>query len=170
MDPIATRSDAGAAQYLSFALGDAQYCIHLLKVQEIRTYERPTRIASAPAFMKGVVNLRGTIVPIIDLRMKLDLEEQRYDAQTVVIILSLERRTVGVVVDAVSDVIGLSAAEIKPAPELVSSAVDARYLEGLASSGGKMIVVMDIERLLAGDDVPNRDEADAQYREGERED
>src|SRR5262252_7643365 len=101
----------GRREFLSFVLGDAHYCIDILKVQEIRTYEAPTRIASTPAFIKGVINLRGNIVPIIDLRVKFGLPEQRVDTQTVVIVLNILKRTVGVVVDGVSDVIGLSAAE-----------------------------------------------------------
>src|SRR5690606_21262843 len=98
-------------EYLSFVLGDAQYCIDILKVQEIRRYEAPTRIANTPPFIKGVINLRGNIVPIVDLRVKLGLPEQGHDAQTVVIVLNVAKRTVGVVVDGVSDVITLKASE-----------------------------------------------------------
>src|SRR5207237_2687750 len=125
--------------------GDAQYCFDILKVQEIRTYEQPTRIANTPAFIKGVMNLRGNIVPIIDLRIKFGLPEPRYDTQTVVIVLNVAKRTVGVVVDGVSDVLAVPASEIKPPPEL-SGALDMRYLQGLATIGGQMLILIDIER------------------------
>jgi purine-binding chemotaxis protein CheW len=148
-------------EYLSFALGDAQYCIDILKVQEIRTYETPTRIANTPEFIKGVMNLRGNIVPIIDLRIKFGLAERRYDAQTVVIVLNVAKRTVGVVVDGVSDVIVLPASEIKPPPEF-SGALDTRYLQGLATVGGQMLILIDIERLMSSRDMAIVDEAAAQ--------
>ena len=142
----------GRREFLSFVLGDAQYCIDILKVQEIRTYEAPTRIANTPAFIKGVMNLRGNIVPIIDLRVKFGLPEQRLDTQTVVIVLNVAKRTVGVVVDGVSDVIAVAAAEIKPAPEL-AAALDTRYIQGLATVGGQMMILVDIERLMTSRDM-----------------
>jgi purine-binding chemotaxis protein CheW len=159
------QSGGAAAQagreYLSFVLGEAHYCIDILKVQEIRTYEAPTRIANTPDFIKGVMNLRGNIVPIIDLRVKFGLPEQRYDTQTVVIVLNIAKRTVGVVVDGVSDVIQVAAADIKPAPEL-GSAVDTRYLQGLATVGGQMMILIDIERLMTSRDMALVDETAAQ--------
>ena len=163
MQTIATRQDANQAgqEFLSFVLGDAQYCIDILKVQEIRTYEAPTRIANTPAFIKGVMNLRGNIVPIIDLRVKFGLPEQRYDTQTVVIVLNIAKRTVGVVVDGVSDVINVPAAEIKPPPEL-GGALDTQYLQGLATVNGQMMIIIDIERLMTSRDMSIMDEAAAQ--------
>jgi len=151
----------GRREFLSFVLGDAQYCIDILKVQEIRTYEAPTRIANTPAFIKGVMNLRGNIVPIIDLRVKFGLPAQRLDTQTVVIVLNIAKRTVGVVVDGVSDVIGVGAADIKPAPEL-SGALDTRYIQGLATVGGQMMILVDIERLMSSRDMAIVDEAATQ--------
>ncbi|HXI37075.1 MAG TPA: chemotaxis protein CheW [Burkholderiales bacterium] len=151
----------GRREFLSFVLGDAQYCIDILKVQEIRTYEAPTRIANTPAFIKGVMNLRGNIVPIIDLRVKFGLPEQRLDTQTVVIVLNVAKRTVGVVVDGVSDVIAVAAAEIKPAPEL-AAALDTRYIQGLATVGGQMMILVDIERLMTSRDMAIVDEAATQ--------
>ena len=148
-------------EFLSFVLGDAQYCIDILKVQEIRTYEAPTRIANTPAFIKGVMNLRGNIVPIIDLRMKFGLPDQRYDTQTVVIVLNVAKRTIGVVVDGVSDVIAVAASDIKPAPEL-GGAVDTRYLQGLATINGQMLILIDIERLISSRDMAIMAEAAAQ--------
>ena len=134
-------------EMLSFRTGAEEYAIDILKVQEIRGYETPTRIAGAPEALRGVVNLRGTIVPIVDLRLMLGCRAVSYDASTVVIILSLTDRTVGVVVDSVSDVIELSAEQIRPAPAL-DSAVDARFVRGIASVGERMLIVMDIEHMV----------------------
>ena len=163
MQTIQSGSDAAQAgrEYLSFALGDSQYCIDILKVQEIRTYEAPTRIANTPAFIKGVMNLRGNIVPIIDLRMKFGLPEPRYDTQTVVIVLNVAKRTVGVVVDGVSDVVAVPAADIKPPPEF-GGTLDTRYLQGLATVGDQMLILIDIERLISSRDMAIVDEASAQ--------
>ena len=151
----------GRREFLSFVLGDAQYCIDILKVQEIRTYEAPTRIASTPAFIKGVINLRGNIVPIIDLRVKFGLAEQGINTQTVVIVLNIAKRTVGVVVDGVSDVIAVSAADIKPAPELAGG-LDTRFIQGLVTIGGQMMILVDIERLMTSRDMAIVDEAATQ--------
>jgi purine-binding chemotaxis protein CheW len=160
MQTIQVNKDAAQSprEFLSFVLGEAHYCIDILKVQEIRTYEAPTRIANTPAFIKGVMNLRGNIVPIIDLRVKFSLPEQRLDEQTVVIVLNIAKRTVGVVVDGVSDVIAVGAADIKPAPEL-SSGLDTRYIQGLATVGGQMMILVDIERLMTSRDMAIVDEA-----------
>ena len=163
MQTFQAGNDAAQAgrEYLSFVLGDAQYCIDILKVQEIRTYEAPTRIANTPAFIKGVINLRGNIVPIIDLRVKFGLPEQRYDTQTVVIVLNIAKRTVGVVVDGVSDVISVAAADIKP-PQELGGALDTQYLQGLATVNGQMMIIIDIERLMTSRDMSIMDEAAAQ--------
>lgn len=163
MQTLHSAADAtqSGGEYLSFVLGDAQYCIDILKVQEIRTYEAPTRIANTPAFIKGVMNLRGNIVPIIDLRVKFGLPEQRYDTQTVVIVLNIGKRTIGVVVDGVSDVISVPASEIKPPPEL-GGALDTQYLQGLATVNGQMMILIDIERLMTSRDMAIMDEASAQ--------
>ena len=120
-------------EYLSFRLGAEEYGIDILKVQEIRSYEPPTRIANAPAFIKGVVNLRGTIVPIVDLRVKLGCERIDYDGFTVVIVLNVRGRVVGIVVDSVSDVLQLCADNVKAAPELGSGHVDTSYITGIGS-------------------------------------
>lgn len=143
---------AGARELLSFTLGAENYAIDILKVQEIRGYEAVTRIANAPAFIKGVVNLRGHIVPIIDLRVKLGLGEAKYDASTVVIILNVLGRVLGIVVDSVSDVIALAPDAVKPAPEF-GSVLDTRYIEGLANLDGQLLIVVDIERLMGSRDM-----------------
>ncbi|MFZ4759196.1 MAG: chemotaxis protein CheW, partial [Burkholderiaceae bacterium] len=111
-------SAARPREYLTFRLGEEEYGIDILKVQEIRGYEQPTRIANAPSFIKGVVNLRGVIVPIVDMRIKFNLGSAEYNDFTVVIILNLGARVVGIVVDSVSDVMELSPEQIRPAPEV----------------------------------------------------
>jgi len=142
---------AAALEVLSFKLGNEEYGIDILKVQEIRGYEQPTRIANSPAFVKGVVNLRGVIVPIVDMRVRFGLDDVQYNSFTVVIILNVANRTVGMVVDSVSDVLELEAGQIKPAPEF-NGAVDASFITGLGTvkSGDaeRMLILMDIERLM----------------------
>jgi len=143
-------------EFLTFRLGAEEYGIDILKVQEIRGYDAVTRIANAPAFIKGVVNLRGVIVPIIDLRVKFDLGEARYDAFTVVIILNVAGRVVGAVVDSVSDVLELDEKQIKPAPEF-NSMLEAGYITGLGTvesgEGQRMLILVDIEKLMSGADM-----------------
>jgi purine-binding chemotaxis protein CheW len=140
------------SEFLTFRLGGEEYGIDILKVQEIRGYEAVTRIANAPAFIKGVVNLRGVIVPIVDLRVKFELGEARYDAFTVVIILNVAGRVVGAVVDSVSDVLELDEKQIKPAPEF-NSLLDAGYITGLGTvesgEGERLLILVDIERLMS---------------------
>lgn len=134
-------------QYLTLRLGDEEYAIDILGVQEIRSYEEPTRMVNAPSFVKGVVNLRGVIVPIVDLRLKLNIDKVDYNEFTVVIILNVRGTVIGAVVDAVSDVVTLSAQSIKPAPQF-ETAIDARFITGLANLGERMLIVMNIEALL----------------------
>lgn len=146
------RSTVRSNEFLVFSLGSEDYAIDILKVQEIRGYENVTRIANAPDFIKGVANLRGVIVPIVDLRIKFRLEDITYDEQTVVIVVGIEERTVGIVVDAVSDVMSLSPDQIKPAPEFgVSMPVD--YLSGLGNLEDRMLVLVDIEKLLTSEEM-----------------
>ena len=134
-------------EYLTFKLGDEEYGIDILKVQEIRGYDHVTRIANTPGWLKGVINLRGTIVPIVDMRIKFNLGRAEYDQFTVVIILNVAKRTVGMVVDSVSDVLTLAGDQIRPAPEL-SGTMDTRYIMGLGTVEGRMIILADIEQLM----------------------
>ena len=148
----ATAAHHGAPrEVLAFKLGAEEYGIDILKVQEIRGYEQPTRIANAPGFMKGVVNLRGVIVPIVDMRVRLGLDDVRYDSFTVVIILNVAGRTVGIVVDSVSDVLELRPEQIKPAPEFNGS-VAATHITGLGTvkSGDaeRMLILLEIEAMM----------------------
>ena len=142
-----TSQAAGSREVLSFQLGDEQYGIDILKVQEIRGCDAVTRIANMPEFIRGVIDLRGLIVPIVDMRIKFNLENADYSEFTVVIILSLEERVVGVVVDSVSDVMTLAQGQIKDVPTM-GSAVDGNYLSGVGTAGDAMILLLDIERLM----------------------
>ena len=142
----------GMRELLTFTLGSEEYGLDILKVQEIRGYDAVTAIANAPEFIKGVINLRGVIVPIVDLRIKFHLGRVVYDQFTVVIILNVASRVVGVVVDGVSDVIALMPEQIKPAPEF-SSAMDTLYINGLGTVDERMIIVVDIEKLLSSRDM-----------------
>ncbi|MEI7447415.1 MAG: chemotaxis protein CheW [Burkholderiales bacterium] len=145
-------STAHPREYLTFRLGEEEYGLDILKVQEIRGYEQPTRIANAPAFIKGVVNLRGVIVPIVDLRLKFNLGSAEYNDFTVVIILNLGARVVGIVVDSVSDVMELAPEQIRPAPE-VGAAVDADFITGLGTLNDRMLILIEIERLMSAADM-----------------
>ena len=141
------------SEYLTFTLGKEEYGIEILKVQEIRSYEAVTHIANAPEFIKGVVNLRGIIVPIVDMRIKFNLGKADYDQFTVVIILNVAGRVVGMVVDGVSDVITLSAEQMKPAPDFASSTFDTQYITGLGTVDDRMLILVDIEKLMTGADM-----------------
>ena len=145
-------SGASAGEYLTFTLGQEEYGIDILKVQEIRGYEKPTRVANAPEFIKGVINLRGTIVPIVDMRLKFNCAKAAYDTFTVVIILNLHSRIVGIVVDSVSDVMELKAEQVRVAPE-IDSTIDSSAVVGLGSIGERMLILLDIEKLMSGVDM-----------------
>ena len=149
----AVGAHASSAEYLTFRLGAEEYGIDILRVQEIRSYEPPTRIANAPSHMLGVVNLRGVIVPVVDLRIKLGCVSVEYNGLTVVIVLNVKGRVVGVVVDSVSDVLELPREQIRPAPEMTSSTVDTAFITGIASVGERMLILMDIEALMGSPDM-----------------
>ncbi len=139
-------------EFLVFTLGDEEYGIDILKVQEIRGYDQVTRIANTPEFIKGVTNLRGVIVPIIDLRVKFAQQDVEYNENTVVIVLNLEHRVVGIVVDGVSDVLSLMQEQIRPAPEFAVT-MSTEYLTGLGALGERMLILVDIEKLLSSDEM-----------------
>jgi purine-binding chemotaxis protein CheW len=151
-------TSAQPSEYLTFRLGEEEYGIDILKVQEIRGYEQPTRIANAPSFVKGVVNLRGVIVPIVDLRLKFGLGAAEYDEFTVVIILNLGTRVVGMVVDSVSDVMALSPDQIREAPQ-INSVVDSGFITGLGTLNDRMLILIAIEKLMIASDMALVDEA-----------
>lgn len=157
----ASHSDAGhprsitdlvTSEFLAFTLGNEEYGINILKVQEIRGYESVTRIANAPGFIKGVINLRGIIVPIVDMRIRFNLGTPTYDQFTVVIILNINHRIMGMVVDSVSDVITLAADQIKPAPEM-GGLPTTDYLIGLGALDERMLILIDIDRLMTSSEM-----------------
>ena len=135
-------------EFLAFKIGNEEYGVDILRVQEIRSYEKPTTIANAPADLKGVVNLRGVIVPIIDLRLKLGLTAVQYDHLTVVIVLNIGRRVVGVVVDGVSDVLTLEREQLRPVPSLDSN-LDPDHFLAIGTVDNRMLILLAIEKLLA---------------------
>jgi purine-binding chemotaxis protein CheW len=145
---------AGSQQVLTFVLGNETYGVDILRVQEIRGFSAVTKIPHAPSHVLGVLNLRGSIVPIVDLRMRFSLERAEYNAVTVIIVLSVQsatgRRDFGVVVDGVSDVVDVKKAEVRPAPEL-GSASATEYILGLVPVAERMVVLLDIDCLIGND-------------------
>jgi purine-binding chemotaxis protein CheW len=150
--PAAPAPIHASGEFLSLRLGAEEYAIDILKVQEIRSYENPTRIANAPAFVKGVINLRGIIIPLVDLRLKFALARADYDAFTVVIVMNVAQRVVGAVVDAVNDVVELSADQILAAPTF-NGRLDTSFITGIGAVQGRMLVLLDIDRLMASDEL-----------------
>lgn len=140
------------SEFLAFKLGQEEYGINILRVQEIRSYEEPTQIANAPAYIKGVVNLRGVIVPIVDMRIKFNLSQVDYNPFTVVIVLNIDEHVIGMVVDAVSDVINLSAQEMRPVPAL-NIAINVEHLLAIGSVADRMVILLDIEKLMRSSDM-----------------
>jgi purine-binding chemotaxis protein CheW len=139
-------------EFLAFTLGSEEYGIDILKVQEIRGYETVTRIANAPEFIKGVINLRGIIIPVVDLRIKFKLGTPTYDQFTVVIILNIKGRVMGIVVDSVSDVMTLTADQMRPAPDM-GTAFESQYIIGLGTIDERMLILMDIDKLMLSPDM-----------------
>ena len=150
LEHLQAAAPADGRPFLTFPIGGEEYGLDILRVQEIRSYEAPTRVAHAPPFVKGVVNLRGVIVPILDLRIRLG-QPSEYNGFTVVIVLNVAGRVVGIVVDSVSDVLELSASEIKPRPE-VPAAIDSRFMTGLGKLGERMLILLDIEAMIKSPD------------------
>jgi purine-binding chemotaxis protein CheW len=162
---MATENSSGKSgvsnnEFLTFILGKEEYGIDILKVQEIRGYDAVTGIANMPEFIKGVINLRGIIVPIVDLRIKFKLPDITYDEFTVVVILNLGSRVMGIVVDSVSDVLTIQSEQIRPVPEM-SAALDTRYILGLGTVDERMLILVDIEKLMLGSEMALVDEVQA---------
>ena len=150
--PAEPATPTALREFLAFKLGSEEYGIDILRVQEIRSYEKPTRIAGTPDCVKGVINLRGVIVPIVDMRIRLRMAQVHYDAFTVVIVLNIGRRIMGMVVDAVSDVITLSPVQLRPVPEL-NSAIAGDHLLAIGSLEDRMLILLDIEKLMGSADM-----------------
>ncbi|GAB6195540.1 chemotaxis protein CheW [Lysobacter xanthus] len=139
-------------EYLTFTLASEEYGVDILKVQEIRGYDQVTRLPGAPEFVKGAINLRGLIVPVVDMRLKFRLSQATYDETTVMIVLSVAGRTIGIVVDGVSDVLRLEPAQVRPVPDL-GSAIDRKFLTGLGVVEERMLILLDIERLMTSEEM-----------------
>ena len=145
-------------EYLTFQLGGEEYGVDILKVQEIRSYDTVTRLPDAPAYIKGVINLRGTIVPVVDMRLKLKLGAAEYSKNTVMIILNVSGKVIGMVVDGVSDVITLAASQVRPPPEL-AGVLDTQYITGIGAIDDRMLILVDIDRLMSASDLAVLEEA-----------
>ncbi len=148
----ASGADIAGREFLAFTLGSEEYGIDILKVQEIRGYETVTRIANAPEFIKGVINLRGIIIPVVDMRIKFNLGQPVYDQFTVVIILNIGGRVVGMVVDSVSDVTTLTPDQVKPAPEM-GTAFSSDYMIGLGTIDERMLILVNIDKLMSSPEM-----------------
>jgi len=153
MQPVETAGyTAELNQFLTFKLGDEEYGIDILKVQEIRGYSAITPIPNAPPHVKGIINLRGTVVPVVDLRAKFGMDAIEYTKFTVIVVVRVGEKTAGVIVDAVSDVLNIGARDLRPAPDL-GSRCDTKFIRGLASLGDKLAVLLDIDRLLTDEEA-----------------
>ncbi len=139
-------------QFLTFALGDEEYGVEILKVQEIRGYSAVTPIPNTPPYIKGVMNLRGTIIPVVDLRAKLAMREAEYNQFTVIIVVNVGTKVMGLVVDGVSDVLNIPRTDIQATPDF-GSEVDARFISGMAKAGEKLVALLDIDKVLVGDEI-----------------
>ncbi|TWG87506.1 purine-binding chemotaxis protein CheW [Luteimonas sp. J16] len=138
---------AGSGEFLTFVLGEEEYGVDILQVQEIRSYDAVTRLPDAPDYIKGVINLRGVIVPVVDMRLKFRLARADYNALTVMIVLNVGGRVVGMVVDSVSDVVRLAPEQVRAVPE-IGSTIDRQFLTGIGTLDERMLILLDIERLM----------------------
>jgi purine-binding chemotaxis protein CheW len=153
MTHIATKpGEEAGREYLAFSLGAEEYAVNILQVQEIRAYERVTRIANMPSFIKGVMNLRGAVVPVVDLRVRFNVGKAEYDASTIVIVINIGPRTIGMVVDGVSDVVAIKASELRPAPQ-IAGVLTAEFLEGVAILDKRMLIIVDINGLMSSKEM-----------------
>ena len=147
----ASGEEAGR-EYLAFSLGGEEYAVNILQVQEIRAYERVTRIANMPAFIKGVMNLRGAVVPVVDLRVRFNVGAAEYGPSTIVIVINIGPRTIGMVVDGVSDVVILKPSDVRPAPQ-IAGVLSAEFLEGVAILDQRMLIIVDINGLMSSKEM-----------------
>jgi purine-binding chemotaxis protein CheW len=152
MEAAAPVSPAATSQFLTFAVGDEQYGVEILKVQEIRGYSAVTPIPNTPPHIKGVINLRGTVIPVVELRAKFSMVPAEYNKFTVIIVVTVGPKVIGLVVDAVSDVLDIPAAEMRVVPDMGTRA-DTRFISGMATVGDRMTVLLDIDRLLSEEEV-----------------
>jgi purine-binding chemotaxis protein CheW len=134
-------------QYLTFKLREEEYGIEILRVQEIKGFSRITPLPNTPRYLKGVLNLRGTVVPVVDLRTKFNLPETEYDRFTVIVVVTVGKKVVGLVVDAVSDVLGIAPGDVEPAPDL-GAGIDTSFMTGMAKAGDRLITLLNVEKLV----------------------
>lgn len=153
-----TGASADGTQYLTFALGEEEYGVAILNVQEIKGYAPVTPIPNTPAYVKGVMNLRGTIVPVIDLRLRLGMPAAEYGPFTVIVVLAVGAKVVGAIVDAVSDVLTFPESQVQTTPEL-GVAADVRFIGGIAQAEGKLVVLLDAEAMLRHEELVPTDDA-----------
>lgn len=151
-------ANADGREFLTFKLGDEEYGVDILKVQEIRSYDTVTRLPAAPDYIKGVINLRGTIVPIVDMRLRFKMEQAAYNEFTVMIMLSVGERIIGLIVDGVSDVISLADDQIRPPPDMSAGALDTRFVTGLGSVDERLLILVDIEALMGSEGLALADD------------
>ena len=149
---MSTTPNDESHEFLAFKLGPEEYGVDILSVQEIRGYDTVTRVPEAPEYIKGVINLRGVIVPVVDLRLKFKLGSATYDEFTVMIVLNLKGKVIAAVVDGVSDVVQVEPAEIRPTPEF-GGIIDTRFISGIATVGERMLILLDIEALILSADI-----------------
>ena len=157
---IMGQTDSDAEQFLTFVLAGEEYGVDILRVQEIKGWDAVTQIPNTPEYIRGVINLRGTIVPIIDMRIRFNLEQMEYGPTTVVIVLKVENgdqsRTMGIVVDGVSDTYNIPEEALKPAPDFGSS-VDTDFVQGLATIEEKMVIILNIDKMLNSNELASLD-------------
>jgi len=147
-----TRASLEGGQYLTFTLGHEEYGVEILRVQEIKGYSPVTPIPNTPAYVRGVMNLRGAIIPVMDLRMKFGMPEAEYTAFTVIIVVTVGAKTMGVIVDSVSDVLIIGKGDVQPTPDF-GSTVDAGFIHGIARAGEKLVALLDLDRALGNLDL-----------------
>ncbi|MGL6260399.1 chemotaxis protein CheW [Vibrio sp. WXL103] len=163
-----SQTDSSEKGYLTFWLGQEYYGVDILTVQEIITYSQVTSIANMPDYIKGVMNLRGTVIPIVDMRIKFNLTDITYHEMTVVIILNIGERIVGIVVDSVADVVALDSIDIQPSPDF-AAALDAKFIQGLASQNELMLILINIEKLMNSQDMALFNQIETDVSSGELE-
>lgn len=148
--------ESESSQYLTFILDNETYGVEILRVQEIKGWTPVTRIPNTPEYMQGVLNLRGTIVPIVDMRMRFDLQHVEYTPITVVIVLAVKsdsgERVIGLVVDSVSDVIDVDAQDVKATPDFGTS-LNTKFINGIATSNDNMVMLLDVDKLLSVEEM-----------------
>ncbi|MCP4433324.1 MAG: chemotaxis protein CheW [Gammaproteobacteria bacterium] len=147
-----------ADQYLTYSIGKEEYGVKILSVREIRGWESVARVPNTPAYIKGVLNLRGTAVPVVDMRVRMDITDPVYDSTTVLIVLRAEidgaERIAGIVVDSVSDVMNAGNQDVRRTPEFGES-VDTEFITGLADVDGKMVMLFDVDNFMRHSDIYN---------------